>query len=248
MHLVKKTGNVGKTGRAEWYWQGGLLGELSGRHRSYSKVFCRPPAFCQPEDWIQPVLFSDTPSSSISFQCIQAQRFVLEMLSFVNLAFISVGCLSCFIAFLSRRQSQHLTLGVLFSTPLLLNEAKEILINKPTRFYNGLGCVSASLWKGDEVNRASVWNTGLVNKPRQGGVRGGSACACVGQHRCYQSCSKGDAGVMNRIPRSLCYPGLFWRWSSQAMQNSSLGFWGLERWGGKQKASQEFRDGMIGKK
>lgn len=26
--------------------------------------------------------------------------------------------------------------------------------------------------KRDEVNGASVWNTGLVNKPRQGGARG----------------------------------------------------------------------------
>lgn len=80
---------------------------------------------------VQPFLFSATPSSYFSSQGIRAQWFVLEMLSFVSLAFISVGCLSCFIAFLSRRQSQHLTLGVLFNTPLWLDEAKETLINKP---------------------------------------------------------------------------------------------------------------------
>lgn len=159
----------------------------------YSKVLGQPPAFCQLEGWVQPRVFCDTPFSSISFQGIQAQWFVLEMLSFVNLAFISVGCLSCFIAFLSERQSQHLTLGVLFNTPLLLDEVKEILINKPTQFYDGPGCVSASL-QGDEVNGASVWKTGLVNKPQQVGSRGGSACVSVGQHRC---CSKG------------------WRWSQE---------------------------------
>lgn len=124
-----------------------------------------PPAFCRPQGWVQPVLFSDTPFSSIPFQGVQTQWLVLKMLSFVNLAFISVGCLSCFAVFLSRRLSQHLTLGVLFNTPLSLREAKEILINKPTQFTDGLWCVSATLWKGDEVNGASVWNTGLVNKP-----------------------------------------------------------------------------------
>lgn len=111
---------------------GWALGKSVKKTPSYTKVFHQPPAFCWPGDWVQPFLFSDTPSSSVSFQGIQAQWFVLEMLSFVSFAFISVGCLSCSTTFLSRRQSQHLTLGVLFNTPLWLDEAKETLINKPT--------------------------------------------------------------------------------------------------------------------
>lgn len=183
-----------KKERTEWYRQGGLLGNLSERHTFHIKVFCQPPAFCWPEGWVQPVLFSDTPFSSISFQDIQAQWFVLEMLSFVSLAFISVGCLSCFTSFLSRRQSQHLTLGVLFNTPLLLDEAGETLINKPTQV-QGLPrvCFCHPLQLKE---RWSEWSFCLEswpsNKLQQGGARGESACVCV-KHpplsKLFQICS-----------------------------------------------------------
>ena len=143
---------------------------------------------------VQPFLFSATPSSYFSSQSIQAQWFVLEMLSFVSLAFISVWCLSCFTAFLSRRQSQHLTLGVLFNTPLWLDEAKETLINKPTQvpgWPRKCPLPPSEAWKRDEVNGASVLNAGLVNKPKQGGGRGQSACVSVWSslHH-HQSCYK----------------------------------------------------------
>jgi hypothetical protein len=79
------------------------------------------------------------------------------MLSFVSIAFISVGCLSSFTAFLSRRQSQHLTLGVLFNTPLLLVEAKETLINSfPRTPTHGPSFASGTLWSPKE--RCSEWS------------------------------------------------------------------------------------------
>ena len=42
MHCAKKTGNMGKTGRAGRYRQGGLLENLSERHTFHIKVFCQP--------------------------------------------------------------------------------------------------------------------------------------------------------------------------------------------------------------
>lgn len=89
------------------------------------------------------------------------------MLSFVSIAFISVGCLSYFTAFFSTKQNQHLTLKVLFNTPLLLDDAKETLINKPTQdSSHGMKYASGTLWswRRDEVSGASVLNTGLINK------------------------------------------------------------------------------------